>query len=251
MHILRKISFSYLLFGCIYVLSGCSGGDDSPSEESGPINNGILEGTYDNGSTLFPATAAMMSDGSVGIDIDNGVVFYGQLGTDNMINGSENILPNAIVMMSATMNGSDQLVAEITQGAYALNTGDTFTFTYTDIHDRTSSLSNLSGTWSGNNTIMTGGAGVSQPWSITFQTDGSFTGTADNINISGNASLVDASKNEYAISMTLSHDTINYSLLGDYEGFAFLTDDSAMSDTLAIFIKRTTADAYVGVLTLQ
>jgi len=251
MHIFRVIAFSLIFFSSILMLAGCGGDNSSSSGNAGSIGPGVLDGTYNNGSLLYPVTAAVMSDGSVGFDIGNGVVFYGQLGTNNTIIGSENISPNAIVIMSANMNGSGQLVVEITQGAYALNSGDTFTLSYTDIYERTSTLSNLTGTWSGNNVIMTGGSGSSQPWSITFQSDGSFAGSSGDINISGNAALVDATKNEYAISMTLSHDSINYSLLGNYEGFAFLTDSSAMNDTLAIFMKRTSADEYLGTLILQ
>jgi len=251
MYNLRIITFSFLLFVATLMLTGCGGGSSSPSGSAEPINQGLLDGTYNNGSLLYPVSAALMSDGSVGFDIGNGVVFYGQLGSDNTITGSENISPNAIVIMSANMNGGGQLIAEVTQGAMALSAGDTFTFSYNDIYDRTSSLSNLTGTWSGNNTIMTGGSGSSQNWSITFQSDGTFAGTAGSINVSGTATVVDVSKNEYAISMTLSHDTVNYTLLGDYQGFAFLTDTSAMNDTLAIFIQRSGADSYLGALTLQ
>jgi hypothetical protein len=250
----RSLASIIFVISFLFTVAGCGGGGDGGgSIDQANINEGVWEGTYtsSSGSLQFPATALITTDGSVGIDIGNGVVFYGQLDSDNTITGSENISPNAIVIMSGNINDSGQLVADIAQGAQALSAGATFALSYNDLYERPSSLSNLVGTWSGNNTIMTGGSGSPQDWSITFQSDGTFDGSSSGINISGNTSLVDATKNEYAISMTLSHDTINYSLLGDYQGFAFLTDSSAMNDTLVIFIKRSGANSYLGALTLQ
>ena len=246
--ILRIFIISFLA-----MVVGCSSGGGGSQGQQSAVSEGTLTGTYtkSDGSLQFPATALITMDGLVGIDIGNGVVFYGELGANNVMNGSENISPNAIVTLTPGNNNSGQLSVNVTQGAYALSAGDTFIFSYNDIYDRTSSLSNLVGTWSGNNTIMTGGSGVGQDWSITFLSDGTFTGSSGDIDITGSATLVDPTKNEYEISMTLSHNSINYSLLGDYQGFAFLTDSSAMNDTLMIFIKRTGTDAYLGRLILQ
>lgn len=249
MNLFRIITCTFLVSCSVFIFTGCGNGNTPVSTTSVTVKDGILDGTYSSSSSglVFPVTAAITSNNLVGFDIGNGVNFYGKLNSDNTLTGNEDVSSTAIVSMSADEVKNGQITLTITQGAYALSTGDTFTFSYTNLYQRPSSLSQLVGTWSGNNPLSMS----SMDWNITFQPDGSFTGTTSGIDISGNASLIDATTNEYAISMTLSHPSINYAVLGNYTGFAYFSDTSAMNDTLHIFIRGSGSNTNLGALVLQ
>ena len=257
MHIFRYFTLIILISPVLIALGCSSGGGDSQTGSSAGASTGVTPGVWTgtfNSSTLqFPASALVTTNGSVGIDIGNGTVYYGDIITSSgsSIGGSENITPSAIVNLSVASSGTNQILVEVTQGARAIDIGDTLNLTYDDIYERASSLGNLAGTWSGNNVVMLGGSGSALDWSLTFQADGTFSGTASSLTLEGTVNLVDSTKNEYQFTMTITSSSPGSSYIGDYEGFATISDTSAMNDTLVMYLKRTGSNPILGRLILQ
>lgn len=106
------------------------------------------------------------------------------------------------------------------------NESGTFTFAYSDTHQRTSSFSKLSANW-----FYTNGL-----YSITISIDqnGSISGSdTDGCMYVGNASIPDASVNTYAFDVTVMSCGL---LNGMYAGLAVLDDDTVQDDTLILSI---------------
>lgn len=97
----------------------------------------------------------------------------------------------------------------------------------TDLYNRGASLLTLEGVWV--DQFFTGVVGEST-WVI--QADGSFeTSTTSDCNVTGNFSVIDASKNEYGVAMTI---TTCSSLDGSYSGIAFVSDNSGTNNILSL-----------------
>jgi len=110
--------------------------------------------------------------------------------------------------------------------ATGTNESGTFTFSYSDTHQRSSSFAKLSANWS-----LTDGA-----YSVTITVDqnGAINGSdSDSCIFTGNANIPDANVNTYAMELSI---TSCSALDGAYTGLAVLDDDTVQDDTLVISI---------------
>ncbi len=142
-----------------------------------------------------------------------------------------------------------KLDVQVLNGAYAIKTGDSIVSTYDSVYNKSSSLGKLVATWSGRNLFAS--QGVMLDWILSISLDGTFTGSADNAKLSGTISPIDSSKNEYLVSMNVSHPTANYIFNGNYVGIATLLDTNGIDGTLLMFLKGDQQFKVLGRLLLQ
>jgi hypothetical protein len=246
-----------LFFVLVIFITACGGGDGGSSSSSNGFTasgspDGFWNGIYTTDSDYqFLSSALITSNGKVGIDLGNGVVFIGTvetIGNEITILGHESIASSALITIIANATSKQTLNAVVTRGSYAISTDDSFSFTYDDIYERSSSIDKLSGTWSASFYYF---GSTAQDWTITVESDGSFTGTASVFDVTGSFSLIDENKNEYQVNLTMYNPIPSYTLNGDYVGFATLLDDEAVDDTLLIFLDSEKEYGIIDTLELQ
>lgn len=227
------------------VACGGGGGDSSDTQANPPptATNAVAEGIWvgTNLTTmLFPSITLITSTGDVGIDLGNGIVFTGIHDVHNdqiVMVGGENVLPEALVFLGGTLNSKSTLNMEVTQGAYIMRRGDTLSYSYDSIYERGASLATVEGAWSGINTFMLGGSGSNGDWTFTIAADGTFTGDFLGLPITGSILLIDSSKNEYSVQLSIGGQ-LNGSYYGTYSGTATVIDTYSTNDTLMVFLER-------------
>ena len=231
-----KLIFISILLAIFFL--GCGGdGSSSESNTEQQLSQGIWEGTYTTDSgTMFTSFSLVTTSGEVGMDLGNGVLFIGvcDVNSNNIeMDGGESVETSPIVQINGNISSSNSMNLTVTQGGYAMSQGDKFAFSYNDTYDRVSSLSSLTGTWSGTNSF----GGSPQTTTLSIDLNGDITGSHGVFTFSGQFSLIDSSTNEYDVDLTIIG-APQYAAVGDYFGAATIIDTNMSSDTLVIFIEK-------------
>lgn len=217
----------YKAFWLIVISSLIScGGEGSYSGIADPdAAAGIYFGTITRTGVLAaPAVAVITSDDRV-IVINKGT-YEKFIGTRSGNSLSGTLYATTRVSSTAEITSvSDNIIG----GAYtsALSDGTFSLIGDTDLYNRGASLLTLEGIWV--DQFFTGVVGEST-WVI--YADGSFeTSTTSSCNVTGNFSVLDASKNEYDVTMTI---TTCSGLDGSYTGIAFVSDNNGTNNVLSL-----------------
>jgi len=206
----------------VLVISACGGGGDGSGISSVPP--GIYAGT-------ITATGFAPDDGVGIITSDNRIAVL-DLNTEEGIIGTINGSSIAGTLYSSSVVPATAEVTSVSgnniSGTYSSSLGGgTFAFVSDpNLYNRGASLSKLEGIWV-DDTYITG-TGIST-WTI--QVDGSFIMTSvSGCAGSGSFSLIDPTKNEYNIDITVSN---CIGANGSYSGIGVLNDTFITDDTLS------------------
>lgn len=213
----------YKILTIVFVLSltSCAievGGEDTPQIAQAGIYAGTITA---DGESAVTAIAIITSNDDVSVvNLDTKESFIGTR-VDNSLTGT--LYASSAVASTAEITS---VSAGAISGTYtsALG-GGTFALSTTGLYERTSDLSKLSGTWI--DSVYTNALGLGgSTWF--FNTSGSqFTvSTGSGCNGYGALTLIDETKNEYAMTMTIyDAGCVEYS--GEYTGFAILSDTAS------------------------
>ncbi|MBT8088936.1 MAG: hypothetical protein KJO01_01880 [Gammaproteobacteria bacterium] len=226
-----------------FLIPGCGGGGGDAVTVTQPIVNANGGGIW-VGQTTDDSQPGVTQD-FVGVTTDSGEFRFLSLDTFGQFIGTFTVSGNAasgtglgwapigFTWTDGTVLTSVSITATVTErqqfnGSWSTGTSEsgTFTFAYSDTHQRTSSFSKLSANW-----FYTDGL-----YSVTISIDqnGSISGSdTDGCVYVGDASIPDASVNTYAFDVTvMSCGPFN----GMYAGLAVLDDDTVQDDTLILSI---------------
>ncbi len=214
-----------IVLHCLLLFSCSSDSPDSPDGTEDP--SGIWQGTYTTAhGQQFSSSALITSTGVVGIDLGNGVSFVGTVNDENRLKivGSDSYNTSNLVTMVGRAWANWKLKAKVSIGSYSLNVDDGIDFNYRPDYDSESSFSKIAGAWSSFHYFGT----VGQNWSIDIDNDGSFAGTASSFAVEGAFSLIDPSKNEYNVTMSINDPRANYTINGNYTGIAYVSEENQL-----------------------
>ncbi len=248
-----KLMERLILLTCL-LLAACGGGGGTASSGSteGPTAQasaeGVWKGTYSTSGSQFPSTALVTSNGRIGIDFGNGVLFIGTASTSDKLQfvGHESVSTPPLVTIGSTVTPQQVLSLVVLSGAYAVRTGDTLALLFDPVYTRGSSLAKLVGTWSGQDIWD-----LWQNWTISISSNGAFTGSFGDTSLSGNISLIDSSKNEYQVNVTVMNPASNYTLNGNYTGIAALLDNNGIDNSLLMFLEGDQQNKVLDKVSLQ
>lgn len=211
-------------------LCACSGGGGStPSTQSQANLAGIYStGTITpDGGTADKAVGIIASNGqTVIVDTSSDEGFIGQLSSNQLsgkiYSGDRVVETTGALQLNTDSTVSGTYASSLGNGAFKLNQKSTDK----SLYQRGASLSTLEGTWvdTDNGTSNT----------TVIQKSGEFTSqNTDSCYASGKFSTIDSSKNEYAVSITISSCNEGN---GTYSGLAIVEDTHHSNDTLTIVI---------------
>lgn len=217
---------STLLTTTALLMSACGGGGDNPADA--PVET-LSAGIY--GGTLTPTGQA--ADTAIGIVTSTGNAAIVDLFTEELFIGTANGNSLTGTLYASTAVSSSAEVNNISgndiSGNYtsSLGGGDFALTADPDLYSRSADLSKLGGVWV--DTVYVAATGTTT-WNILA--NGTFTvATGSSCNAFGSFSIIDTTKNEYSMVMTLADCGI---VNGGYTGFAALSDTSNPDDTLSI-----------------
>lgn len=232
------------------VLNACGSEESSTDYTPNELGQGIWDGGFSasvistSGSSGAVPSSELAKIESPGVGLfttDSRAFFYkedsGTLFTNdtpgfvgNNLSYSPDYYINGNVQNTLTFNGNAYISTSIT-GGYQQGGGGIsgyYVMLFDDKYFRGANLTRLQGIWSysGDNN-----------WNLIIQADGSMTLTSDIAAActgSGAFSTIDASKNEYALSVTLNNDC--YPFHGSYSGLAATIDTTSQNDTILMAI---------------
>lgn len=240
------------------VLNACAPEDSSPDYIPNALGQGIWEGGFGaqpistSGSSGAVPSAELNKIDETGVGLfttDKRVFFYNEVSqilftndipgfVNNNLSYSPDYYLNGIAQNTVTFSGNAFISTSIT-GGYQQGGGGIsgyYVMQFNDKYFRGASLNRLQGTWS-----FAGNAN----WDLIIQSDGNFTLSSD-ISAScagaGAFSTIDTSKNEYAISLTLSSCS-PYN--GTYTGLAATVDAGSTNDALLMAIYNSSNGFYM------
>jgi len=211
------------------IIASCDGGGSGSNKSFSTIPPGIYDGTVTpTGFAADNAVALITSNNKVGIvDTVTLEAFIGTI-SFNIITGT--LFSSSVVPATGevtNLSGNNIL------GSYSSSIGGgTFALVAdVNLYNRGASLSKLAGTWV--DSFFTAVAGTTT-WVI--QSDGSFTATSTSgCSATGQFSLIDPSKNEYEINLTISNCP---SSNGTYSGIGALSDAFFTDDVLTFMFSN-------------
>lgn len=226
-----------------FLILGCGGGGDDAVTVTQPVVDANGGGIW-VGQTTNDSQPGVTQD-FVGVTTDSGEFRFLSLDTFGQFIGTFTVGGNAasgtglgwapigFTWTDGSVLTSVSITATVTErqqfnGSWSTGTNEsgTFTFAYSDTHQRTSSFLKLSANW-----FYTDG-----PYSVTISIDqnGGISGSdTDGCLYIGDASIPDASVNTYAFEVTvMSCGPFN----GIYAGLGVLDDETVQDDTLILSI---------------
>lgn len=216
----------------ILFLSGCGGDSDGdPPSTPSSVPAGIYEGTITpNGGTPDLSVALITSAGDVAIlDVNTIEALVGTISGPSLTGTiySSTAVPATAQVTSVSGNSiSGTYTSSLGGGTFALVADP-------NLYNRASSLSKLVGIWV--DSFFTAGIGTST-WVI--QADGSFSiSTTLGCTGIGTFSIIDPSKNEYNLSLTISNCA---GLNGTYSGIAATSDTLNTDDSISLVFNSAT-----------
>ena len=224
---------NYLIIVLLALLVGCGGSSSGGDPVSNESAAGIWEGTGETDKAISGNIVGMIaSNGKAFFLTDAMILVYG----DASVSGNSISINGALygdVSPSVTMSGTVQSGVSINvnystsdeNGAISLAKADSSI----GVYNRTSSFSKLMGTWDDD---FTDDAGT---WTFTILNSGEFSAIRDpdGCSISGQFQTIDSTKNEYALTASVSSCA---DLNGNYSGLAFTSDDGATDNVISIVI---------------
>ena len=224
---MRKILFIITILSI--VLTACGGGGGGGEGSSSPTNQsiaGIWIGSFT--SSIFHSTY-----GITGIVTESGVARFAATSSLTQYSGVLKVSGNKFTSTvtgyfpSGSYAGMGDIAGTFTpkgimNGTYSstIDKG-TFSFAYSSLYERPSSLSAIAGTW----TDYSSG----DYETITINSSGNITRPPiSGCTTSGNISIIDSRYNAYQVSLTVNNCG---SQNGSYSGLAVLTDTNTANDT--------------------
>lgn len=231
------------------VLNAC-GGENSSDVTPNELGQGIWEGGFSSTPISVSSASGTVSESEltkiektgVGLYTTNKKVFFYNIDDDILFTNADpgffnsnlyyspdyyingNIQPTTIIF-----NGNAYVSTSIVGGVSSPLDGN-YVMIFDNKYFRGADLNRLMGNWSY--------SGANGDWNLAINSDGSFTGGSTKVagcTLDGAFSIIDASKNEYNVDVTLHLNCAPYD--GSYTGLAATVDSvSGVNDTILMAI---------------